>query len=258
MLLKIDDVSVSFGGLKALQGVSLEVPAGEIRGVIGPNGAGKSTLLNVIGGFNRSQQGRVLFDGVDLLRLKPYQVAACGIARTFQAPHLFHGMTVLENVMTGFHGKLPGGILAAVFGSSKLLAGEREAAETAMEALRFVRLEALAHRLASDLSYSQRRQAEIARAMVSQPRLLLLDEPAAGLSAGSLGELESLIRRLRGERGVTVILIEHVMGLVMGVCDQITVLDYGLNIAEGPPKAIRENPAVIKAYLGKDGSGARA
>ena len=256
-VLEIQDVTVAFGGLIALKSVTMDVAAGEIRGLIGPNGAGKSTLFNVVSGLNRPQRGRVLFQGDNLLALRPHQVASRGIARTFQAAHLFRGMTVLENVMAGLHDGTRGGILSAALSLPAMRRAEDEARVRALEALRFIEMEPFQDRLATELSYGQQRLVEIARALVREPTLLLLDEPAAGLSVARIASVDELLRRIRNEKGITIVLVEHVIRLVMGISDQVTVLNYGEKIAEGPPERIREDRAVIEAYLGKEDAGAR-
>jgi branched-chain amino acid transport system ATP-binding protein len=256
-ILEIQDVTVAFGGLIALKSVTMDVAAGEIRGLIGPNGAGKSTLFNVLSGLNRPQRGRVLFQGDNLLALRPHQVASRGIARTFQAAHLFRGMTVLENVMAGLHDRARGGVLSSALSLPAMRRAEDEARVRAFEALRFIEMDHVRDRLATELSYGQQRLVEIARALVREPTLLLLDEPAAGLSVARITGVDELLRRIRNEKGITIVLVEHVIRLVMGISDQVTVLNYGEKIAEGPPERIREDRAVIEAYLGKEDAGAR-
>lgn len=256
-ILEIQDVTMAFGGLIALKSVTMDVAAGEIRGLIGPNGAGKSTLFNVLSGLNRPQRGRVLFQGDDLLALRPHQVASRGIARTFQAAHLFRGMTVLENVMAGLHDRARGGVLSSALSLPAMRRAEDDARVRAFEALRFIEMDHVRDRLATELSYGQQRLVEIARALVREPTLLLLDEPAAGLSVARITGVDELLRRIRNEKGITIVLVEHVIRLVMGISDQVTVLNYGEKIAEGPPERIREDRAVIEAYLGKGDAGVR-
>ena len=256
-ILSVRDVTVTFGGVVALKNVSLDVSRGEIRGLIGPNGAGKSTLFNVVSGLSRPEQGTVVFGGRNLLALRPHEVAAQGIARTFQAAQLFAGMTVLENVMAGLHSRTRGGVLSAAVSSRGMRQAEAEARARALDALRFIEMAQFLDRYAGELSYGQQRLVEIARALVREPELLLLDEPAAGLSLTRVAGVDELLRRIRAEKGITIVLVEHVIRLVLGISDQVTVLSSGETIAEGPPETIREDRAVIEAYLGKESAAAR-
>ncbi len=245
-------VSISFGGLRALDSVGLEVAAGEILGIIGPNGAGKTTLLNVICGINSPDAGDIRLDGRPLNGLKTSQIAARGIGRTFQATKLFKGMTVLENVMTGLHGRLSGNPFTAAFNFPAVRREEAEAAARAREVLDFMRMAEFAEHEATELSFGQQRLVEIARALVNEPEVLLLDEPAVGLSITRVAEVDALLRRIREERGVTIVMIEHVIRLVMGVCDRITVLNSGRKIADGTADEVMRNRDVAVAYLGTE------
>ena len=236
--LRASDISISFGGLKALDSVGIEVEPGEIRGIIGPNGAGKTTLLNVICGIDPPDTGTVWLDGESINGLKTSQIADRGIGRTFQTTKLFKGMTVLENVMTGLHGKMRANPIAAAFSFRSVLREEAEAARRAREVLEFVRMIDFADEEATSLSFGQQRLVEIARALVSEPEVLLLDEPAVGLSLTRVTEVDELLRRIRRERGVTILMIEHVIRLVMGVCDRITVLNGGRKIADGTAEEV--------------------
>jgi branched-chain amino acid transport system ATP-binding protein len=252
VVLSLDDLHFSFGGLKVLDGVSMQVRRGEIRGLIGPNGAGKTTLLNIICGIHRPQQGDVRLNGVSIVGRKPSAIARLGLGRTFQSSQLFQGMTVLENMMVGLHRRTRTGLISAGFDRRRRRSEETEMEAAARAALTFVGLADLAERPAAALSFGQQRVIEIARTLISEPALVLLDEPAVGLSANRLSELDTLLRRIRQEKGVTLILIEHVIRLVMGVCDQVTVLSSGRAIADGPPGTVRNDRGVIEAYLGKD------
>jgi branched-chain amino acid transport system ATP-binding protein len=253
-LLRIEALGMRFGGLAALQDVSFSVPDGAIVAVIGPNGAGKTTMFNIVTGFRRPTAGRVRFGDRDITHLRPHQVAACGLVRTFQLVRLFHRMTTLENVLVGFHMKTRGGIASAILGPAWLRAQEAGIRERALELLDLVGLSHQGGALAANLTYGQQRLLEVARALAAAPTLLMLDEPAAGLNAGETRELSRLIARIR-ERGATVLFIEHDMNLVMDVADEIHVLDFGRLIASGAPNEIQRHPAVIEAYLG---SGAAA
>ena len=249
-VLAVDGVSIGFGGIVALDDVSLAVRPAEIRGIIGPNGAGKTTLLNVICGINRPDRGDVTLDGASLIGLKPSRIAGKGLGRTFQTSQLFKGLTVLENVMVGLHLETRSGLLGAAFSRRAMRAEERELAERARRALDFVGLAHLAEQPGTALSFGQSRIVEIARTLIHEPKVVLLDEPAVGLSLNRIAELDRLLRRIRDERGVTLVMIEHVIRLVMEVSDQVTVMNYGRTLAEGRPAEIRGNREVIAAYLG--------
>jgi len=250
--LTVDDVSLAFGGVKALDGVVLSVAPAEIRGVIGPNGAGKTTLLNAICGINRPDSGEIRLDGQILNGLKPSQIAARGLGRTFQTSQLFKGLTVLENMMVGLHLHTRSGLFAGAFSRPRMREEERELAHRARQALAFVGFAHLADRPGNALSFGQSRIVEIARTLIHEPKVVLLDEPAVGLSVNRIAEFDRLLRRIRDERGVTLIMIEHVIRLVMDVCDRVTVLNYGRTLAEGRPAEIRDNRAVVEAYLGRE------
>ncbi|MCC7274833.1 MAG: ABC transporter ATP-binding protein [Alphaproteobacteria bacterium] len=250
-MLEARGLGIGFGGVRALDDVSFAVREGEIRGIIGPNGAGKTTLLNVICGLVRPDAGEVLLAGEPITGLKPNVIAGRGLGRTFQTSQLFRGMTVLENLMTGLHGETRAGLFAAAFGGRAMLAEEERAREKAWKALEFVGMERFWDRPAQALSFGQQRVVEIARTLISEPKVVLLDEPAVGLSLNRLAELDRLLRRIRDERGVTLVMIEHVIRLVMGVCDRVTVLQGGVVIAEGTPDAVIEDARVIEAYLGR-------
>jgi branched-chain amino acid transport system ATP-binding protein len=248
-LLSLRGVTRRFGGLVAVDAIDLEVADGGVTAVIGPNGAGKTTLFSLISGFQTPSAGRIIFAGEDITARPPEAIAAAGLVRTFQLVQLFQNLSVLENVEVGCHLHTEGGVFAALFRNSRTRRAERETEARSRELLSFVGLDPLADAEASALAYGQQRLLEIARALAARPRLLLLDEPAAGLSADESGRLAIAIRAI-AERGTTVLLIEHDMKLVMNTADTIAVLDFGRKIAEGPPAAIRENPAVIAAYLG--------
>jgi branched-chain amino acid transport system ATP-binding protein len=248
-LLEVDDVSIRFGGLTALDSVSFDIREGEILGLIGPNGAGKTTCFNVLTGVYQATSGQVRFDGAPLAKLKRHKITKLGIARTFQNIRLFRSMTVLENVMVGADAHSKVGFWDALLRTPRHRSTEAQGRERAKELLRIVGITANHDELAANLSYGDQRRLEIARAMATGPKLLCLDEPAAGFNPAEKIKLMELIRRVRDE-GYTVLLIEHDMRLVMGVTDRIVVLEFGRKIAEGVPSEIRDNPAVIAAYLG--------
>lgn len=249
-LLETKGLSKTFGGLVALKDVDLTVNEGEIRGLIGPNGAGKTTLFNVLSGNYRASSGLFNFDGRDILSLRNDERVSLGIVRTFQNIRLFHSLTVLENVKMGFHRRTNINWLTALFCAHKVKEEELLVETSGMELLTQMGLAHLAQTQAINLSYGDQRKLEIARALAMHPRLLLLDEPAAGLNESEVKELLTRIKDIR-DTGVTIILVEHDMGLVMAVSDRVTVLAHGQKIAEGTPKEIQENPRVIAEYLGK-------
>jgi len=248
-LLQLETVSVRFGGLVAVDKLDFAIEAGSIVAMIGPNGAGKSTVFNAITGIYPASGGRIVFDGHPISGLKTSSIAAGGIARTFQNIRLFAYMSVLDNVMTGEHARMRAGVLDSLLHTPAQRAEERRVRERAFELLRFVGLAGAAGHYASNLAYGLQRRLEIARALAAEPRLLLLDEPAAGMNAKEKHDLIELIRRIR-EGGVTIFLIEHDMRLVKQISERITVLDHGEKIAEGPPDVVCADPKVIAAYLG--------
>lgn len=247
--LTVDNATKRFGGLVAVDGVSFEVPTTGVTAVIGPNGAGKTTLFNLISGALEPSSGRVLFEGEDVTRLAPEKRAARGLVRTFQLVKLFADLTAVENVAVGAHLKSRGGLLAALLGTPATRAMERRVDEKSRALLDRVGLGTVADRRADTLSYGRRRLLEVARALAAEPRLLLLDEPAAGLDAEESARLSSLIREVAAE-GTSVLLIEHDMQLVMNTADQVVVVDFGRKIAQGSPAEVKADPAVIAAYLG--------
>jgi branched-chain amino acid transport system ATP-binding protein len=250
-LLEVDNVTMKFGGVTALDTVEFDIKEGEILGLIGPNGAGKTTCFNVMTGVYQATSGQIRFDGKPLTRMKRFKITKLGIARTFQNIRLFKTMTALENVMVGCDANSKVGLLNALFRTPLHRRTEAEAVEAAYQLLEFVGVGGRADELAENLSYGDQRRLEIARAMATEPKLLCLDEPAAGFNPEEKRRLMDLIRKVR-DRGYTVLLIEHDMRLVMGVTDRIVVLEFGRKIAEGTPAEIRDNPAVVAAYLGVD------